>query len=704
MIRNKKISLSLLNSIFLFLFLTLVIVGIILFVFFSTQKVIDYNVNEYFKQTSNITNLIVEKEQESLNMTAIEVSSALLSDTSKEERERTISNIISVDQIDLVFLVNDKGIEDYSNSLFDTQGIIRTMDFNTIVYDNSITTVLLDNEMITFFLSKKKIIDEDTGRVISTLFLGKILNDNFKILNSIQQKANLEEVSIFYKDHLLGTTSKKELISQEAFVPNRLVKKNGLLYYKYPLSDQYHSEVNIVFTVKNTTFELIKDDSLKLAYTLVIFILISFIFFYLFTNKYMIEPFARLLQFAKRAKDNKNEVYTATNVEEFDDFAMDLKTIIDELRELKEQYSRAIDGVEDGLWDINLKNNTIFCSKTFYTMLGYDASMQIQSIDFWKQSIHKEDYFKSLKALVRHLHGDTHLFETNYRFLCKNGRYKWIRVRGKLFLNEEQVPVRITGFHTDIEDITKLTQDNIKKEQMLYQQNKLAAMGEMIGNIAHQWRQPLNVISTIASSQLIQIELGTSDKKGIQEDLNRLIDTVQYLSTIIEKFRNFFNPNKQIEEFYLDELMDENKELLESSYVLEKIELIKNFEHIKITGYKFELMQVIINLINNARDALLNQYAEEEVKLIFLSIEKEENSIVIRVKDNAGGVKASIKDKIYEPYFTTKHKAQGTGLGLYMSSEIMKKHFKGSLLNETVSYIYEGVEQEGEEFKIIIPL
>ncbi|MGB5792231.1 PAS domain-containing protein, partial [Poseidonibacter sp.] len=330
-------------------------------------------------------------------------------------------------------------------------------------------------------------------------------------------------------------------------------------------------------------------------------------------------------------------------------------------------------------------------------------SDDVQSIKFWQEHIHKDDYKKTIFNLKKHLARKTNLYEDEYRFRCKDGSYKWIKVRGKAFF-ENNKAYRITGFHTDINDVKLLQQDNNKKEQMLYQQSKLASMGEMISNIAHQWRQPLSLISTISSSLIVQIQLGIFEEKDGKRDLEKVLKSVEYLSTIIEKFRNFFNPNNEREIFSIDNIVRENLEIFETSYKSYNIEFILDLDKSEIIGYKFELIQVIINILNNAKDALLEKVKSENRRLIFLKCYKTDNNAVIKIYDNAGGINRNLKEKIYEPYFTTKHQSQGTGLGLYMSNEIIKNHFKGSLLNETISYKYENKSYKGEEFTIKIPL
>ncbi|WP_072680472.1 PAS domain-containing protein [Arcobacter sp. LA11] len=703
MINNKKYSLTLINSVLLVVFLLFIIFAISISSYFSTQKVIDYNINEYFKQTTNITHIIIDTEQKDLNNIAFDISKIIKKEKT-EELELGINSLTAVDQIDILFLKTDDEIINYSNSLFDTELLIKEISKRQILYDNTILSASIDDEKFIILLSRKKIIDKVTGRVSSILYVGKILNDNFTIINKIKQKALLEDIYIFFKEELIATTSHKELIDLSFFNKNKVIKKGDLLYFNKKINIYEKQHLDIVFITKNSTFELLKEDFIRAGSLLLIFILISFAILYITSNKYIIKPFSKLLKFAKRAKDNENVEYIATNVLEFDNFAVDLKSIIDELRELKEHYSRAIEGVQDGLWDLDLKTKKLFCSNRYSNMLGYSDKDKINSISFWKNSIHKDDYFKTLKKIVNHVNGKSNLYEDDYRVRCKDGSYKWIKVRGKIFFDENKKALRMTGFHTDIDDIIRLQNDNLKKEKMLYQQSKLASMGEMIGNIAHQWRQPLNVISTIASSQIMQLELGLTKKEETIKDLNKLIDTVQYLSNIIDKFRYFFNPDKELETFYIDELIMDNLEIFESSYKLNDIDLIMNLQHIEISGYKFELMQVIINLINNSRDALLERYSIDDPKLIFMENSVKDKFLEIRVYDNACGIKETIKEKIYEPYFTTKHQSQGTGLGLYMSNEIVKKHLKGKLMNETISFSYKGKEYIGEEFRIILPL
>lgn len=133
-----------------------------------------------------------------------------------------------------------------------------------------------------------------------------------------------------------------------------------------------------------------------------------------------------------------------------------------------------------------------------------------------------------------------------------------------------------------------------------------------------------------------------------------------------------------------------------------KIEIIKNTQKIEIIGLVNEFIQVLVNIINNALDAFEENNLEK--KLIFIDIYKEENNLILKIKDNAGGIKETIINRIFEPYFTTKHKSQGTGIGLYMSNEIIKKHMNGNISVSNKEYSYDNVKYIGAEFKIELPI
>ncbi len=222
---------------------------------------------------------------------------------------------------------------------------------------------------------------------------------------------------------------------------------------------------------------------------------------------------------------------------------------------------------------------------------------------------------------------------------------------------------------------------NVKHELKLLEQAKMASMGEMIGNIAHQWRQPLSIISTAATGIKLQKEMNILSDKLLFEELEVINKSAQYLSETIETFRNFIKQEKVYKKVFLQENIYKSLDLLKATLTNNHIELVHNLDDIEpifVNIVEGELSQVMINLITNAKDVFKEKEIEEPK--IYLNIKKiNKKKILITFEDNAGGIDEKIIDKIFEPYFTTKHKSQGTGLGLYMSYKIIKESLKGNL-------------------------
>ena len=243
---------------------------------------------------------------------------------------------------------------------------------------------------------------------------------------------------------------------------------------------------------------------------------------------------------------------------------------------------------------------------------------------------------------------------------------------------------------------------NDEKNKILFQQNKMAAMGEMIGNIAHQWRQPLSVITVVASSIKVKKELGIFEEKDCFEAYELILETANYLSHTVDDFQYYFSPNKSRSSFNAQNLISKSMNILNTEFKEKSINIIKNIEETTVFNFENELLQVIINILNNAKDELIKK-EKGDTRYIFLDLYKTNNNLIIEIKDNAGGINPEVIDRIFEPYFTTKHKSMGTGIGLYMCQEIIVKHLKGSIEVSNEVYEYENKTLTGALFKIIIP-
>jgi len=256
-------------------------------------------------------------------------------------------------------------------------------------------------------------------------------------------------------------------------------------------------------------------------------------------------------------------------------------------------------------------------------------------------------------------------------------------------------------WHGIINDIT----EQIKKDQLLSEQTRLASMGEMIGNIAHQWRQPLSAISTGATGIMMEKEYGVLDESKLIETCSIINNNAQYLSKTIEDFTNFIKGERTKKIFDLDKNMDSFLNLVDGSIKTHNIIIIKVLEKdIQINGYENELNQCFINIFNNAKDALKENINTPGIRYLFITAFEEEDKIIIKIKDNGGGIPENILNKIFEPYFTTKHKSLGTGLGLHMTYSLIVDGMGGTIDATNISYKYDGKNYNGAEFTITLPL
>jgi len=255
----------------------------------------------------------------------------------------------------------------------------------------------------------------------------------------------------------------------------------------------------------------------------------------------------------------------------------------------------------------------------------------------------------------------------------------------------------------DIEELnnsleSKISQEvekNREKDQMMYQQSRLASMGEMIGNIAHQWRQPLNIMALVMQDLYISDQLGNLTSKKVEDSYEKSNNLLQYMSQTIDDFRNFFQQGGEVSEFSVKEALDSVYNLVNTNLAYNHIECDINVKHDSmIKGGLNEFKQVLINIINNAQEAIESNKSSK--KKIDVLITQEKDFALICISDDGGGISKGVIEKVFDPYFTTKNQTQGTGLGLYMSKQIIENSMCGSLSVKN--------SNNGAEFSIRLPL
>ena len=234
---------------------------------------------------------------------------------------------------------------------------------------------------------------------------------------------------------------------------------------------------------------------------------------------------------------------------------------------------------------------------------------------------------------------------------------------------------------------------NCEKDHMMMQQSRFAAMGEMVASIAHQWRQPLNKVGMAIQSVQHAFDRGSLTPDFIHRQTANALEVLMYMSQTIDDFRNFFRPEKDPRRFKLGEAVDKVVELFKSNEHRITITTVIHRDT-TINGHMNELTQVLLNILNNARDVLLERKCENPTIQVELSAES--NCSIITVKDNGGGIPHSIIARIFDPFFTTKEIVNGSGLGLYMAKTIVEKSMKGTISARN--------HDAGAELRIELPL
>ena len=255
-----------------------------------------------------------------------------------------------------------------------------------------------------------------------------------------------------------------------------------------------------------------------------------------------------------------------------------------------------------------------------------------------------------------------------------------VRARVKTHLKLQQLTnCLLDEVDKQVRQKTEVQKKLAEQEILLHQQSKLAAMGEMIGAIAHQWRQPLNALNMNIQNLEDDFEDGLIDEPFIQAFIEKNRKTIVFMSKTIDDFRNFFRTDKEKQSFSLLNAVHETIALQEAQFKNHAIDVEIEGEDISLFSLKGEFQQTILNLINNAKDALVESgRCDKKITIQLLGD-------ALAVEDNAGGIPEEILERIFEPYFTTKEQGKGTGIGLYMSKLIIEKNMGGILSVENRS-------------------
>jgi PAS domain S-box-containing protein len=357
--------------------------------------------------------------------------------------------------------------------------------------------------------------------------------------------------------------------------------------------------------------------------------------------------------------------------------------LIKQQKELQSIY----DTTKDGLAIVDMETNFIKVNKAFcdITGLSEEELLKTSSIALIGDE-NKEELVKSnINEII--LKGSVDNFERVY--VAKNRRIN-------ITLSATLMPDR---------NHILLSMKDVTKNKLFEEQSKLAAMGEMIGNIAHQWRQPLSVITTVSSNVKFRKEYNQLENYDVTSDMNIIMQQADYLSKTIDDFRNFIKNSKEVKIISIKSAVEKTLSLIHAAMVNNCINVISNLnDDLEIEANENELIQSFINIINNAKDAVNENVKNSDDKLIFVETLKEDSNLIVLIKDNGGGIPNTIMNRIFEPYFTTKNKSVGTGIGLSMTYKMLVERQNTLIDVYNEEYIYNNRNYKGACFKITFKL
>jgi PAS domain S-box-containing protein len=320
----------------------------------------------------------------------------------------------------------------------------------------------------------------------------------------------------------------------------------------------------------------------------------------------------------------------------------------------------------------DLDGNIISVSSAFCKISGYEAFELVgKSYNIIKHLQISNEMFEDLWSTIK----SGKIWQGEIKNLKKNGEYYWLKTT---IIPNFDNSGKLISYDAIAEDIT--SQIELKAQQnLLVEQSKSAAMGEMISMIAHQWRQPLQAVSILIQKlPLIKMIDGNISDEILENVISQVSSQVDYMSKTIDDFRDFFKPNKKKEEVYIKNVVEKSIDFLEYLFKLNSIKV--NYQNSSTSSLKIylnEIVQVFVNLVKNSSDAMLEKNIEN--RLINIKSYEKNNYLFIEFEDNAGGIKNDVLSKIFDPYFSTKSNKNGTGLGLYMSKTIIEEHSGGNI-------------------------
>ena len=547
------------------------------------------------------------------------------------------------------------------------------------------------------------VISQDVGKLI-------LLDDvsaAADISTQLKSFKNLQKLVLYKKD---GNAILQYNIEDKGFEAekidftkiDKIFKYDNIIkvYHKAMYQNKYLGVVHFEFKIDSLS-EIIKKDLLMILLIFMYVFGISFFLAKFFAARFT-KPILKLVNFLERIdKTESLKKRVVTNEQ-------------NEFGKLYNEVNRMLQRIENSYYALKL------ASVAFETQSGMIITnkekkiLQVNSAFTKLTGFTLEDVKGKTPSILKSGLQNKEFYENMYDSLNKYnfwmGEITNLRKDGTI-INEHLLIQSILNENNEVMYYIASFLDNTKQkemeqqlqinQQLLLQQSKLAAMGEMLENIAHQWKQPLSTITTLTSGILLNKEYNILDDNFLKEGLNNITNSAKYMSKTIDDFRDFYSNKVEKKEFDIEDSIEKALVLLSTKLIKKDIVIIKNLDNLKILGYKNELIQVYMNILSNAIDSLDD--LEDEIKIIQISSKIENNKLILEFLDNAGGINEEIIDKIFDSHFTTKSEKQGSGIGLYMSKIIIDKSH-GELKVSNKTFEYNSKTYKGANFMIILPI
>lgn len=632
------------------MFLTLFTVSIIILLTytFSKRGLNELFISEskkYFEQSIRLSQTIFDYEVEkilsvvnSISLSSSEIQAIKEGDTKFLENQLNKSVVKSLDFMAVIPSENDN-IALGGLFLYDITPLVQELKrVKTSSSKKHLIKVISNEQTLVFIVITKGIVDPKTGEVIGVFAGGIELKNNLKLLNDIKKNTKLEKIMLLYNDDLI-------------------------------LEDNEYG--NGFASIQSFgTIEHFNSDTDKLGYRAALYF-------------------------------DENES------------RLNIKMILqnDALESIKKIIKRDLIIISI----FTLSAVTLFIYLINQLLIRPMESLKIYAKEFFENS-NSEQKELSLKIveyqeLANYL---KQLFKELY-----NNQQKLLKAKEKMSKDykliqelNDNLEMKVAQKTRELQDLNdNLTQkvgleveNNRKKDQQMMQQARYAALGEMIANIAHQWRQPLCAISAAISAVKLQKDLKMLNDETFEYYYNMMLSNTDFLSETINTFRSFFKNDLEKKPFNMVKSMEDTLMIISSTFKDNNIQMVTDFNQreLMVLGSSTELSQVFINILNNAKDVMLDK-KDQERKVFIRSTQIEDENIIFII-DNGGGIPEEIIQKVFDPYFTTKHQSQGTGIGLYMSKEIVERKFDGLLSVQNTNFKHGTQTFMGACFRIALPV